>query len=118
MKKSTIDGDLQLDYLWELGELPVYIIGGLAVSVSQSYDGLSQSVLVHFGGENVPVHYNRSVRGRSQVIYIGEQEDDDGGEGFGGEEGGGGVKKLDPPLLPPSGQGRRGGPYNHNAGEG
>ncbi len=34
-----------LDYLWELGELPVYIIGGLAVYVSQTYDGLSHSTL-------------------------------------------------------------------------
>ncbi len=69
MKKSTIDGNRWLDYLWELGELLVYIIGGLAVSVSQSYNGLSQSVAVHFGGGNVAVHFNRSVRDRSQVIY-------------------------------------------------
>ncbi len=27
-------------------------------------------------------------------------------------------KKSDPPLLPPLGRGRKGGPYNHNAGEG
>jgi hypothetical protein len=39
--------------------------------VSQSYDGLSQSVLVYFGGGNVAVHFNRFVHGRSQVIYIG-----------------------------------------------
>jgi hypothetical protein len=51
MKKSTIDGNQWLDYLWELGELPVYIIGGLAVSVSQSYNSLYQSVPVHFEGE-------------------------------------------------------------------
>ena len=25
MKKSSIDGNRYLDYLWELGELPVYI---------------------------------------------------------------------------------------------
>jgi hypothetical protein len=39
--------------------------------VSQSYDGLSQSVPVHFGGEDAAVHFNWFVHGRSQVIYNG-----------------------------------------------
>jgi len=29
MKKSSIDGNRYLDYLWELSELPSYIIGGV-----------------------------------------------------------------------------------------
>jgi hypothetical protein len=37
--------------------------------VSQSYYRLSQSVPVHLGGGNVAVHFNRFIRGRSQVIY-------------------------------------------------
>ncbi len=37
--------------------------------MSQRYDGLSQNVPVNFGGENVAVHFNQSVRDRSQVIY-------------------------------------------------
>jgi hypothetical protein len=38
MKKSSIDCNQYLDYLWELGELPVYTIGGFGVSVSLRYD--------------------------------------------------------------------------------
>jgi hypothetical protein len=38
MKKRSIDGNWYLDYLWELGELPVYTIGGFGVSVSLKYD--------------------------------------------------------------------------------
>jgi hypothetical protein len=38
MKKSRIVGKQYLDYLWELGELPVYTIGGFGVSVSLRYD--------------------------------------------------------------------------------
>jgi hypothetical protein len=38
MKKSIIDGNQYLDYLWELGELLVYTIGGFGVSVSLRYD--------------------------------------------------------------------------------
>ncbi len=34
------------------------------------------------------------------------------------KEGEGECKKSDPLLLPPSGQGRKGEPYNCNAGEG
>ncbi len=41
MKKSSIGGKQYLAYLWKLGELPVYIIDGLAYSVSLRYDGLS-----------------------------------------------------------------------------
>jgi hypothetical protein len=41
MKKSSIGGKQYLAYLWELNELPVYIISGLAFSVSLRYDGLS-----------------------------------------------------------------------------
>ena len=41
MKKSSIGGNQYLDYLWELGVLPIYIIGGLAYSVSLRYDGLT-----------------------------------------------------------------------------
>jgi hypothetical protein len=38
MKKSRIGGKQYLDYLWELGELPVYTIGGFGVSVSLRFD--------------------------------------------------------------------------------
>jgi hypothetical protein len=38
MKKSRIGGKQYLDYLWELGELPVYTIGGFGVSVSLRYN--------------------------------------------------------------------------------
>jgi hypothetical protein len=38
MKKSRIGGKQYLDYLWELGELPVYTIRGFGVSVSPRYD--------------------------------------------------------------------------------
>ncbi len=38
MKKSRIGGKQYLDYSWELGELPVYTIGGFGVSVSLRYD--------------------------------------------------------------------------------
>jgi hypothetical protein len=38
MKKSRIGGKQYLYYLWELGELPVYTIGGFCVSVSLRYD--------------------------------------------------------------------------------
>jgi hypothetical protein len=38
MKKSRIGGKQYLDYLWELGELPVYTIGGFGISVSLSYN--------------------------------------------------------------------------------
>ncbi len=38
MKKSRIGGTQYLDYLWELGELPVYTIGGFGLSVSLRYD--------------------------------------------------------------------------------
>jgi hypothetical protein len=38
MKKSRIGGKQYLDYLWELGELPVYTIGGFGASVSLRYD--------------------------------------------------------------------------------
>ena len=41
VKNSSINGNRYLAYLWELGELPVYIIGGLAYSVSQRYNSLS-----------------------------------------------------------------------------
>ncbi len=37
-KKSRIGGKQYLDYLWELGELPVYTIGGFGVSVSLRYN--------------------------------------------------------------------------------
>jgi hypothetical protein len=37
MKKSRIGGKQYLDYLWELGELPVYTIGGFAIFVSLRY---------------------------------------------------------------------------------
>ena len=47
MKKSIIGGNQHLDYFWDLGELPVYIIGGVGRSVSQRHDGLS---MVRFGG--------------------------------------------------------------------
>ncbi len=40
MKKSRIGGKQYLDYLWELGELPVYTIGGFGVSVNLRYDCL------------------------------------------------------------------------------
>ena len=36
MKKSSIDGNRYLDYLWELCELPNYIIGVLAVCSAAS----------------------------------------------------------------------------------
>jgi hypothetical protein len=38
MTKSRIGGEQYLDYLWELGELPVYTIGGFGKSVSLRYD--------------------------------------------------------------------------------
>jgi hypothetical protein len=38
MKKSRIGGKQYQDYLWELGELPVYTIGGFGISVSLRYD--------------------------------------------------------------------------------
>ncbi len=38
MKKSRIGGKQYLDYLWELGELLVYTIGGFGVSVSLRYN--------------------------------------------------------------------------------
>jgi hypothetical protein len=38
LKKSRISGKQYLDYVWELGELPVYTIGGFGVSVSLRYD--------------------------------------------------------------------------------
>jgi hypothetical protein len=38
MKKSKIGGKQYLDYLWELGELLVYTIGGFGVSVSLRYN--------------------------------------------------------------------------------
>jgi hypothetical protein len=38
MKKSRIGGKQYLDYLRELGELPVYTTGGFGVSVSLRYD--------------------------------------------------------------------------------
>ena len=41
MKKSSIGGKKYLAYLWELGGLPIYIIGGLAYSVSLGYHGLA-----------------------------------------------------------------------------
>jgi hypothetical protein len=34
VKKSRIGGKQYLDYLWELGELPVYTMGGFGISVS------------------------------------------------------------------------------------
>ena len=40
MKKSRIGGKQYLDYLWELGELLVYTIGGFGISVSLRYDCL------------------------------------------------------------------------------
>ena len=40
MKKSSIGGKQYLAYLWELGELLIYIIGGLAYLVSLRYHGL------------------------------------------------------------------------------
>jgi hypothetical protein len=38
LKKSRIGGKQYLDYLWELGELPVYTIGGFGIFVSLRYD--------------------------------------------------------------------------------
>jgi hypothetical protein len=38
VKRSRIGGKQYLDYLWELGELPVYTIGGFGISVSLMYD--------------------------------------------------------------------------------
>jgi hypothetical protein len=38
VKKSGIGGKQYLDYLWELGELPVYTIGCFGISVSLRYD--------------------------------------------------------------------------------
>ena len=41
MKKSSIGGKQYLAYLRELGEIPIYIIGGLAYYVSLRYHGLT-----------------------------------------------------------------------------
>ncbi len=41
MKKRSIGDNQYLDYLWELVELPVYIIGDVGIPVSLRHDGLS-----------------------------------------------------------------------------
>jgi hypothetical protein len=60
MKKSSIGGKQYLDYLWELGELPVYTISGFGISVSLMYDC---PYVVRIRGSSVPPAVPRSVEG-------------------------------------------------------
>ncbi len=53
MKKSRIGGKQYLDYLWELGKLPVFTIGRFGISVNLRYN---YPYIVRIRGSlNVPI---------------------------------------------------------------
>ena len=74
MKKSSIDANRYLDYLWELCELPSYIIGGVGGLQRLTHLGLS----IVQGIERIPFYTLHIVRIRGSshpcgnIQYVGK----------------------------------------------